>query len=62
MNATETNPTCVLCKKTCNNAYGNNPWPLASEGVCCDECNQKKVILARVGMHLLDRQIDNLRR
>jgi hypothetical protein len=43
----ESNPVCVLCKKLCDCKYGNNPQPLASEGVCCNECNQK-VILARV--------------
>lgn len=30
---------CVLCGKDLENEYGNNPWPLAEEGVCCDECN-----------------------
>jgi len=29
--------------------YGNNPHPLESvEKSCCDECNQKKVIPARM--------------
>ena len=43
------NPTCCLCSKTCENEWGNNPAPLATTGVCCDDCNQK-VILVRMGM------------
>jgi len=41
------NPNCCLCSKKCECAYGNSPQPLATEGVCCNECNQK-VIIARL--------------
>lgn len=34
-----TNPTCCLCGRECENQWGNNPWPLAQKGVCCDDCN-----------------------
>lgn len=30
---------CVLCDKELENEYGNNPWPLADHGRCCDDCN-----------------------
>lgn len=29
---------CCICKKEFN-GYGNNPYPLRTTGVCCDECN-----------------------
>lgn len=38
---------CVLCGQPII-GYGNNPWPLAEEGRCCDECNEL-VIMARIG-------------
>ena len=38
---------CVLCGKHIN-GHGNNPFPLANEGKCCDECNKTKVIPARI--------------
>jgi hypothetical protein len=41
-------PICVLCKKHCENEYGNNPDPVATDGVCCDSCNLTKVIPARL--------------
>jgi len=37
---------CVLCKKTFS-GYGNNPEPLATEGVFCDTCNDD-VLAARM--------------
>ena len=38
---------CVLCG--CEfNEWGNNPWPLADDGWCCDTCNATKVIPARL--------------
>ena len=30
--------------------YGNNPAPLFSEGVCCDDCNME-VVMARIMMN-----------
>lgn len=41
------NPICCLCGKECENEYGNNPYPVASEGKCCNDCNATKVIPAR---------------
>lgn len=38
---------CVLCGKTFK-GLGNNPWPLATKGECCDECNNTKVIWERL--------------
>lgn len=37
---------CVLCGENFNE-YGNNPYPLAEEGECCDSCNND-VIAARI--------------
>lgn len=36
---TKKNPKCCLCGRECENQWGNNPWPLAEKGVCCDDCN-----------------------
>ena len=40
---------CCLCGKEFE-GWGNNPWPLAlnEEERCCDECNDTKVIPARL--------------
>lgn len=40
-------PTCVLCNEKCECPWGNNPYPLATRGVCCGKCNTK-VIMARL--------------
>ena len=29
---------CVLCNEQ-THGYGNNPYPLADDGRCCDKCN-----------------------
>ena len=41
--------TCCLCGKKFI-GYGNNPWPCNTdpEARCCDDCNSKKVIPARI--------------
>lgn len=39
--------TCCICGETIE-GYGNNPEPFKSEGRCCDSCNLKFVIPARV--------------
>lgn len=44
---TEDKETCVLCGEEIE-GYGNNPAPLADEGKCCDSCNSKRVIPARL--------------
>ena len=36
---TKKNPKCCLCGRECENEWGNNPWPLADHGRCCDDCN-----------------------
>jgi len=41
-------PQCCLCQKPCECEYGNNPYPLRDEGVCCDKCNSEKVLPARL--------------
>ena len=39
---------CCLCGRPLGkNEYGNNPAPLAENGVCCDYCNITRVIPAR---------------
>ena len=42
------NPSCCLCGEICDCPYGNNPFPLATDGVCCSACNSSKVIPARM--------------
>jgi len=37
---------CVLCAEYFV-GYGNNPYPLAEEGLCCDDCNND-VVYARL--------------
>ena len=37
---------CVMCGGDAGE-YGNNPAPLHTEGVCCDDCNQE-VVMARI--------------
>ena len=38
---------CVICGKEFE-GWGNNPYPVKEEGRCCDECNETKVIPARI--------------
>lgn len=38
---------CVICGKEFA-GYGNNPWPVAKTGKCCDECNFDVVLPARL--------------
>lgn len=38
---------CCLCGREFK-GWGNNPWPVVDNGVCCDECNMTKVIPARL--------------
>ena len=37
---------CCICNEEFI-GFGNNPWPLKEDGLCCDECNMK-VIEARL--------------
>ena len=41
---------CCICGKEIMEKYGNNPWPVKEEGECCDDCNIKYVIPARIEM------------
>ena len=38
---------CCICGKFYR-GYGNNPEPIKKNGTCCDTCNTKYVIPARV--------------
>lgn len=38
---------CCICGKEFE-GFGNNPEPVKNEGKCCDECNEKIVIPARI--------------
>lgn len=38
---------CVICGKPFV-GWGNNPYPVADHGHCCDECNSVYVIPARI--------------
>lgn len=42
-------PTCCICGDQLD-SYGNNPFPVKEDGVCCDACNIKFVIPARIEM------------
>jgi hypothetical protein len=37
---------CVLCGEPFTE-FGNNPWPTADDGDCCDNCNRSRVLPAR---------------
>lgn len=45
--AVEEDDKCVICGKEIR-GYGNNPAPVKSSGRCCDDCNKKVVIPARL--------------
>lgn len=36
---------CCICEKDFD-GWGNNAWPI-KDGICCDECNNTKVLPAR---------------
>lgn len=38
---------CCICGKKFI-GYGNNPDPIKKKGKCCNECNETKVIPARI--------------
>lgn len=40
---------CVLCGKHFT-GWGNDPWPVAEDGRCCDKCNMEKVLPARINL------------
>lgn len=39
---------CCICGKHITNEYGNNPYPIYNAGECCNKCNYKEVIPARI--------------
>ena len=43
---------CCLCGKKVTDSWGNNPWPLSNNPNerCCDDCNAKLVIPARLAI------------
>ena len=38
---------CVLCDNMFT-GWGNNPEPVATSGVCCDDCDMNRVLPARL--------------
>lgn len=38
---------CCICGKKFTE-WGNNPRPVKDEGTCCDDCNMRYVLPARV--------------
>lgn len=34
---------CCICGRKFE-GYGNNPYPIKEEGVCCDECNIRVIV------------------
>lgn len=48
--------TCRLCGAEIK-GHGNNPWPLADEGECCDACNAAVVAERMRREAELDRQL-----
>lgn len=38
---------CCICNEPFI-GYGNDPWPVAEEGQCCDNCNATQVVPARL--------------
>ena len=50
--------SCSICDKEVTE-FGNNPQPVISQSgkPCCDECNTKYVIPARIFMYQLHQQI-----
>lgn len=38
---------CCICGKP-SRGWGNNPWPVKESGECCDCCNSRAVIPARI--------------
>lgn len=39
---------CCICHKEIDERQSNNPFPYMLEGRCCNECNEKHVIPARM--------------
>ena len=39
--------TCCICGRSFV-GWGNNPWPIKEDGECCDKCNFRVVLPARI--------------
>ena len=50
---------CCLCGKE-KEGFGNNPYPLCTdiESRCCDYCNMRLVIPARIARYYENREMD----
>ena len=48
---------CVLCGCELE-GYGNNPYPLATEGRCCDSCDMQ--VVAERMKRVKEAKVDNL--
>lgn len=48
---------CCICGREFE-GWGNNPWPVESEGECCDECNIEIVIPARISLMYRGRHLN----
>ena len=56
------NYKCCLCKRKVNGTdkYGHNPQPLSSKGRCCDACNYRKVIPARLNKMSFNPEVNKI--
>ncbi len=45
---------CVICEKR-SMGYGNNPFPVKKDGICCDLCNYQVVIPTRLNIMSADK-------
>lgn len=50
---------CCICGQTMLD-HGNNPFPIKSEGRCCDSCNRKFVIPMRFIQLAVNKRSDGL--
>lgn len=39
---------CCICGKEITQYHGNNPRPVKDKGECCNDCNSKYVVPARI--------------
>ena len=46
---------CCICGRKFD-GWGNNPWPIAEKGECCQACNFKHVIPARIALLRAERE------
>ena len=46
--------TCCICGRKFT-GWGNNPYPMKDQGECCDSCNQRYVIPARLALLKLEK-------